>query len=316
MVSGLDGKVAVVSGGGRGIGRAECLALARRGVRVVVNDLGTGFGGEKGQGDNSAAETVALVREAGGEAVACVEDIASASGAQRTIELATESFGRLDILVNNAGIRRPRMVFKMSVDEWDDVVRVNLRGTFLLIRYASEIFRAQRSGCIVNTASEAGYGLPGNTNYAASKEAILGLTRTLDAELSRYGVRSNSIRPRASTRSSTPEFREAAAKSVEQLGDAAPLPLRVAYDLLHNPEKYPPEKVSEFVVFLCSDEAAQFSGCDFVVGGDVVSLLAPPEPQWTVTVEDGWDAASLGAQCVSRMHESAVVPRTGGESSS
>jgi NAD(P)-dependent dehydrogenase (short-subunit alcohol dehydrogenase family) len=176
----LDGKVAIVSGAGRGLGREEALALARAGARVVVNDVGTSLAGE-GQDRSPAEQTVADIVAAGGEAVTNGEDVADWAGARRTVEQAWDTFGSLDVLVNNAGVLRDRMSFNMSEDEFDVVMRVHAKGHFALTRHACERWRtAAKShadgrtwGRIINTSSEAGLiGSPGNANYAMAKAAI------------------------------------------------------------------------------------------------------------------------------------------------
>src|SRR5713226_2922236 len=195
----LKGKVAIVTGAGRGLGRAEALALAAEGARVVVNDLGGNVDGT-GRDSGPADQVVAEITAAGGEAVANYGSVTSMEDGQRVVQQALDTFGRLDILVNNAGIIRNRMIFNMSEEEWDTVIAVHLKGHFTVTRFAAQVFRQQRSGRIVNTSSEAGLGGFGASNYAAAKEGITGLTRTLALELGRYGVTVNAIRPRAATR--------------------------------------------------------------------------------------------------------------------
>src|SRR5579863_2317558 len=162
----FDGKAAVVTGAGRGIGRAEAMLLAREGAKVVVNDLGGGpIGG--GADDRIAAQVVEEIRAAGGEAVANYDNVATIEGGARIIQTALDSFGRLDILVNNAGIVRPRIIYNMSESDWDDVIAVHMKGTFSTIRAAAMIFREHKTGVIVNTASESGLGHLGQSSYSA-----------------------------------------------------------------------------------------------------------------------------------------------------
>ena len=196
----LDGMVTVVTGAGNGIGRASALLFAREGAKVVVNDLG---GGRDGSGSaNSAAD--AVVREivaAGGEAVASYDSVASKEGADAIVERATSTFGRIDVLLNNAGILRDKTLLKMSLAEWQAVLDVHLTGSFLCTQAAALKMKAQGSGSIINTTSVSGMlGNFGQSNYAAAKAGIYGLTRTASIELQRYGVRVNAVAPIAKTR--------------------------------------------------------------------------------------------------------------------
>jgi len=204
-VGALDGKVAIVTGAGRGIGRGEALALAGEGATVVVNDLGTSLDGTSEV--NHADEVVNDIASRGGTAAANVDDVSSWSGAQHLVESTIDQFGRLDILVNNAGVLRDQMSFKMDEDAWDAVIRVHLKGHFAPARFAAEHWRAQSKagndggGRVVNTVSEAGlYGGTGQANYAAAKAGIAGMTIALARELKNYGVTVNAIAPRARTR--------------------------------------------------------------------------------------------------------------------
>ncbi|HZP57038.1 MAG TPA: SDR family NAD(P)-dependent oxidoreductase [Dehalococcoidia bacterium] len=265
----LEGKVAIVTGGGRGIGRAESLALAAEGARVVVNDFGgtaAGTGGERGPAD----EVVEEIKKLGSDAVANYDNVADFAAGDRMVQQAMDSFGRLDIVINNAGILRDKMIFNMSEEEWDIVLAVHLKGHFNLSRHAAVVFRQQRSGVFVNTASESGLGNRGQGNYAAAKEGIIGLTRTLARDMGGYGVRANAIRPRAGTRLViSDEMRAAAAR-----GGAAGMGLQA----LENFAKLnPPEAVAPFVVWLCTDAAENVNGRDFLVSGTTIGLYSLPE---------------------------------------
>ena len=204
-VGALDGKVAIVTGAGRGIGRGEALALAAEGATVVVNDLGTSLDGTSEA--SHADEVVNEIVGRGGTAVANADDVSSWDGAQGLIESTIDQFGRLDILVNNAGVLRDQMSFKMDEDAWDAVIRVHLKGHFAPTRFAAEHWRAQSKAGndsgrrVINTVSEAGlYGGTGQANYAAAKAGIAGMTIALARELKNYGVTVNAIAPRARTR--------------------------------------------------------------------------------------------------------------------
>lgn len=294
MAGRLEGKVAIVTGAGRGIGRGEALLLAEEGAKVVVNDLG---GSEAGEGADArpADEVVAEIVAAGGEAVANYDSVATMEGGERIVQTALDSFGRLDILINNAGILRDRMVFNMTEAEWDSVIDVHLKGHFTTTKHASLVFRQQRSGRIVNTGSESGLGNMGQANYAAAKEGIVGLTRTCALDLGRYGVTVNAIRPRAGTRLTlSPELREAMQRARASRrsgdGDASETGAEQAVSQL---DALAPEMVAPLVVYLCTDSAANVNGRDFVVGGDEVSLMTMPTKEATIHREGGWDLASL-----------------------
>ena len=295
MAGRLEGKVAIVTGAGRGIGRGEALLLAEEGARVVVNDLG---GSEAGEGSDArpADEVVAEIVAAGGEAVANYDSVATMEGGERIVRTALDSFGRLDILINNAGILRDRMVFNMSEAEWDSVIAVHLKGHFTTTKHASIVFRQQRSGRIVNTSSESGLGNMGQANYAAAKEGIVGLTRTLALDLGRYGVTANAIRPRAGTRLTlSPELREAMQRArASRRGDSDSDSSETgAEQAVSQIDALAPEMVAPLVVYLCTDSAANVNGRDFVVGGDEVSLMTMPTKQASIHQEGGWDLASL-----------------------
>src|SRR5215813_8723332 len=195
----LDGKVAVVTGAGRGIGREEALLLAKNCAKVVVNDLGGHFDGT-GADTRPAQLVVEEIKAAGGEAVANYENVADFKAAKRIVQCALDSFGKLNILVNNAGILRDRMIFNMTEEEWDAVLNVHLKGTFNCSRFASVHMRERKHGRIINISSAAALGSPGQPNYAAAKAGILGLTFSCANALGKYGVTCNAIMPQASTR--------------------------------------------------------------------------------------------------------------------
>src|SRR5579883_2258840 len=202
----LDGKVAIITGAGRGIGREEALLMARQGAKVVVNDLGGHFDGT-GQSRSPAEEVVKEIRNAGGEAVANYESVADFKAAKRIMECALDNFGKLNIVVNNAGILRDRMIFNMSEEDFDAVIAVHLKGSFNMARHASAYWREQHkngnllNGRIINTTSDSGLlGNAGQSNYGAAKAALAAMAIILDRELYRYGVTANAIAPVARTR--------------------------------------------------------------------------------------------------------------------
>ena len=280
MADRLKGRVAIVTGAGRGIGRGEAMLLAQEGAAVVINDFGgsaAGQGGEKTPADEVAEE----IKAAGGQAAANYGNIADYQTGEDLVKQAVDTFGRLDIVVNNAGILRDRMVFNMSEEEWDSVIAVHLKGHFNLTRHACVVFRQQRSGVIVNTSSESGLGNMGQANYAAAKEGIVGLTRTVARDMGRYGVRCNAVRPRAATRLTiSDDMREAA----ERGGAAGMTPEALqAFERAN-----PPEAIAAMVVWLCTDDAANINGRTFLVVGNQIGLYSEPRIEADIRSDHGW----------------------------
>jgi NAD(P)-dependent dehydrogenase (short-subunit alcohol dehydrogenase family) len=276
-VSLLDGRVAVVTGAGRGIGREIALLMASSGARVVVNDLG---GREDGTGGSDAAadEVVAAIRAAGGEAAASVESVASMAGGQRIVETALDAFGRVDIVVNNAGILRDRMIFNMTEEEWDAVIGVHLKGTFALTRAAAPRLREQRWGRIVNMTSTSGLiGNVGQANYAAAKMGIVGLTRVTALDLARYQVTANCISPFAWTR----------------LIGTIPTETPTQQARVAKLEKMSPRDIAPLAVFLASEAAAGVSGQVFGVRGKEIFVFSQPRPVRAVHDGGGWTPERL-----------------------
>jgi NAD(P)-dependent dehydrogenase (short-subunit alcohol dehydrogenase family) len=268
----LAGKVAVVTGAGRGIGREIALALAREGARVVVNDVGASVGGE-GHDLAPAQEAVQAIRAAGGEAVANDDSVATWDGAHRIAKAATDAFGRLDVVVNNAGILRDRIFHKMTQDDWDSVVGVHLMGSFYLSRAAADAFRQQESGAFVHMTSTSGLiGNVGQANYSAAKLGIVGLSKSIALDMQRYNVRSNCISPFAFSRmvgaipTDTPEQ----AARVEKL------------------KAMTPQKIAPLAVFLASDAARDVSGQIFAVRGNEIFLMSQSRPVRAIHRQDGW----------------------------
>jgi 3-oxoacyl-[acyl-carrier protein] reductase len=284
----LAGRVAIVTGAGRGIGRAEAMLMALEGAKLVINDLGGDTDGG-GADENVAQRVVDEIRAAGGTAVANHDSVATMQGGANIVKAAIDSFGRLDILINNAGNVRPRIIYNMSEEDFDAVIAVHLKGTFTTTRHASVIFREQKSGVILNTASESGLGHLGQSNYSAAKEGIVGFTRTIAQDLGRYGVRCNAIRPRAATRLGTPEAVEAMLRIQDTYKSGALGGHRVDQTFLENK----PEQVAALAVWLCTDAASNVNGRTFQVGGDEVGLYAEPDVVRSLCRDGGWDLDSL-----------------------
>jgi NAD(P)-dependent dehydrogenase (short-subunit alcohol dehydrogenase family) len=287
----LEGKVAVVTGAGRGIGRGIALLMAQEGARVVVNDYGVNVDGTQ-PSEGPAAEVAEEIRKLGGQAVPNFDTVATVEGGERIIKQALDSFGRLDILVNVAGILRDRMIFNMTPEEWDAVIAVHLKGHFCTTKPASIIFRQQRYGRIINFSSTSGLiGNAGQANYGAAKAGIAGFTRVVARDLGRYGVTCNYIAPAAATRMTATvsqqarELRQRAgiATATTPQGEAGPQPLQLRE----------PEMVAPMVVYLASDAAWNINGQGFLVAGGQISLLHQPLPYRTIFKPGMWTLEEL-----------------------
>jgi NAD(P)-dependent dehydrogenase (short-subunit alcohol dehydrogenase family) len=279
----LDSKVAVITGAGRGIGRGEALLFAEEGARVVVNDLGGEWDGT-GADPRPASKVVEEILSAGGEAVAHFEDVSEERGAASLIEMALQTWGRLDIVVNNAGILRDRMVFNMAVEEWDAVMKVHLRGHFLVTRAACQHWRdrskagEQVSGRIINTSSTSGIlGNAGQSNYGAAKAGIAAFSYIVAMEMQRYGVTVNAIAPGARTRLTEKTFGDLAIPAGE-------------FDALA------PENVAPMVAYLASDAAADLTGQVFYVQGGLVQLYQGWTPVAEIQKAERWTPSELAGR--------------------
>jgi NAD(P)-dependent dehydrogenase (short-subunit alcohol dehydrogenase family) len=280
-----EDRVVIVTGGGRGIGRAHALEFARQGAKVVVNDLGAEVDGSGGS-TGPAGEVVEEIRGMGGEAVANGDDVSDWKGAERLVSSAIEQFGRLDTLVNNAGILRDRMLVNMAEEEWDAVLRVHLKGSFGPLRWAAAHWRELAKegkvvdASVVNTSSGSGlYGNPGQTNYGAAKAGIASLTIIASRELERYGVRVNAIAPAALTR-----MTENLGLSIAS-GDRRP----EDFDVMA------PENIAPLVVWLGSNESTGVTGRVFNVAGGRISVAEGWSRGPEVDKGDRWDPAELTA---------------------
>jgi len=281
----LDGRVAIITGAGRGLGREHALLFAAEGAKVVVNDLGGAADG--GGSDRTAAESVAdEINAMGGEAVANGDNVADWDGGQALVQTALDAFGRLDILVNNAGILRDRMLVSMSEEEWDSVVTVHMKGHFVPTRWAANHWREQvKAGnevkaSIINTSSTSGLlGNPGQTNYGAAKAGIGSFSIICAKELSRYGVRSNCIAPAARTRLT---------EATPGLGEIVKPPAEAdTFDV------WDPANVSPLVAYLATADCP-FNGATFYVQGGTVRLMEPWRMGDGVEQSERWTVSGLG----------------------
>jgi NAD(P)-dependent dehydrogenase (short-subunit alcohol dehydrogenase family) len=293
-VPNLEGKVAVVTGAGRGIGRAHALALASAGAKVVVNDLGAALSGE-GHDDTPAQQVVDEIETAGGEAAANGENVADFAGAERMIRQAIEQFGRLDILVNNAGILRDRMIVNMTEDEWDAVIAVHLKGHFAPTRHAAAYWREQSKageqvrGRVINTSSPSGvFGNIGQANYGAAKAGIAGFTVIVAQELQRYGVTVNCLAPNARTRMTEETFDMGAPTE--------------GFDPLD------PSNMSPLVVALSADDAQGITGQVFHVWGGAINALQGWTAGELFAADERWDADVLLGELLARFPDGVAPP--------
>lgn len=276
----VAGKVAIVTGAGRGIGRGIAMLLAQEGASVVVNDVGASLDGS-GSDVGPAQEVVNDIKQAGGKAIPSTLNIAEPQSADQIVQAALDAFGRVDILVNNAGILRDRIFHKMSWSDWSDVISVHLHGSFNMSRACAGIFREQQSGAYVHMTSTSGLiGNFGQANYMAAKLGIAGLSRGIALDMSRFNVRSNCIAPFAWSRmiGSIPTESEQEKARVAKL------------------QQMTPEKIAPLVVYLASDKAKDVSGQIFSVRNNEIFLFSQPRPIATLHEPKGWVPGDIAAR--------------------
>ena len=293
----LTGRVAVVTGAARGIGREIAVLLARYGAAVVVNDYGGTEGGEGGA-HGPADEVVDEIRRAGGQAAPNYDSVATMAGGERIVGTALAEFGRVDIVVNNAGILRDRMIFNMTEAEWDGVLDTHLKGSFGVTRAAAPHMRAQKSGRFINMTSTSGLiGNVGQANYAAAKLGIVGLTRGTALDMARYNVTANCISPFAWTRmiGTIPTETEAQKARVEKI------------------KKMSPAHIAPVAAFLASDHARDITGQIFGVRGKEIMLFGHHRPLMRVHHADGWTVERLAETVPGTLQHHLVPLETSGQ---
>ncbi|MEA3194837.1 MAG: hypothetical protein QOD26_3170 [Betaproteobacteria bacterium] len=278
----LQGKVALVTGAGGGIGRDFALAMAAAGAKVVVNDLGTSVKGE-GSDASAAQKVVDEIKKLKGNAVASTDSVADWTAANRIVQCALDSFGRIDIVVNNAGILRDRFFFNMSIEEWRAVIDVHLNGSFYVARAAAPHFKSQESGCYVHMTSTSGLvGNLGQANYSAAKLGIVGLSKSIALDMAKYHVRSNCIAPFAWSRmiGSIPTETEDQKARVEKM------------------KVMETAKIAPLAVFLSSDSSRDISGPIFAVRGNELFHMSQNRPLRSVHRAEGWTPETIASQAI------------------
>ena len=284
----LDGKVVVVTGAGGGIGREIAVAMALEGAAVVVNDIGASLGGE-GASATPGQQTVQIIEQRGGRAVANTDSVAEWDSAQRIVQCALDSFGRIDAVVNNAGILRDAIFHKMSPENWLSVVNVHLNGTFYVSRAAAEPFRAQGSGTFVHMTSTSGLvGNYGQANYSAAKLGITALSKSIALDMQRFGVRSNCVAPFAWSRMTN----SIPAETPEQKARVAKL------------EQMTPDKNAPLAVFLASDAAKDVTGQVFAARHNEIFLMSQSRPIRSVHRSEGWTPALVAEHALPALRQS------------
>jgi len=293
----LKGKVAVVTGAARGIGREIALLLARHGALVVVNDYG-GTEAGSGGGRAPAEEVVSEIKRSGGQAVANYDSVASMAGGQAIVKTALDAFGRIDVVVNNAGILRDRMIFNMTEEEWDAVIDTHLKGSFAVTRAAAPLMREQKWGRFINMTSTSGLiGNVGQANYAAAKLGIVGLTKVTALDMGRYNVTANCISPFAWTRliGTIPTETEAQKARVEKI------------------KKLSPAHIAPVAAFLATDQAKDITGQIFGVRGKEIMLFGQHRPIMRIHNDEGWTVETLAEIFPGTLQHHLVPNETSGQ---
>jgi len=303
----LKGKAAVVTGSGRGLGREVALALAAEGAKVVINDLGSAVDGS-GKDIQVASLVVQEIKKVGGEAVANSDSVTTIEGGENIINTAVKNFGKIDILVNCAGILRDRMIWNMTEAEWDDVIRVHLKGHFACTKAAAIRMREQKSGRIINFTSVAGTdGSAGQANYSAAKAGIIGFTKACALALSKYNVTVNAVSPAAATRMTAviPEaqLRQYVEMAGFKIGPDTTVD-KMQKMLLGDPVAVPP-----VVVYLATDEAAGITGQVFQVRGGNVGVYAPATIFHSISKDGIWTVDELVKEVPERLTNDLPLPQ-------
>lgn len=293
----LEGKVVVVTGAGGGIGRDMALSMASEGAKVVVNDIGTSTTGE-GTDAGPAQKVVEEIKALGGQAVANTDSVSEAASAARIIACAVDTFGRIDGVVNNAGILRDRFFHKMSLDEWDAVIKVHLYGSYYMSRAAANHFKEQESGAMVHMTSTSGLiGNLGQANYSAAKLALVALSKSIALDMQKFNVRSNCIAPFAWSRmigsipTDTPEQQARVAK-IQQMT---------------------PNKIAPLAVYLLSDQAKDVNAQVFTVRNNEIFLMSQPRPVRSVHRSEGWTAQAIAEHGMPALQRSFVPMERSGD---
>jgi NAD(P)-dependent dehydrogenase (short-subunit alcohol dehydrogenase family) len=293
MAGRLEGRVAIVTGGGGSIGTQHCLLLAKEGAKVVVNDIGASLVGI--DQPSNADRVVSMIRDAGGEAVADSNSAASWAGAEAIVQHAVDEYGRVDILVNNATAGFNNDIWRFTEEEFDATVAANLKGYFAMTKFVVPHMAKQGKGVIVNTSSGSGFGHPSHAVYSAAKEGVVGLTRTSALELGRFGIRTNAIRPAAASFTALHGYMERTERWRDLMAATMrPRGVRTKDNTL-DPEVRAPAKISPFVVWLCTDAAANVNGRVFHVLGDHVGLFPEPDCERAIYHQGGWTLDALDA---------------------